>query len=80
MREECFLQIAQIKGWVACCQNKILLWIFGNLALKLGGVERPLIQWSVEGGGANIFYTLSVIIRSLIYLIIRFTLHNVLWV
>ena len=80
MREEYFLQIAQIKGWLVCYQNKILLRIFGNLTLKLSGVERSLIQWSVEGGGANIFYTLSVIIRSLIYLIIRFMLHNVLWV
>ena len=80
MREEYFLQIAQIKGWLVRCQNKILLWIFGNLTLKLGGVERSLIQWSVEGGAANIIYTLSVIIRSLIYLIIRFMLHNVLWV
>ena len=54
-------------------QNKMALWKFGNLVLKRGS----LIKW---GAGASLFFLLSAIIISLIYLIIWFTLHNVAWV
>ena len=42
-------------------QNKMALWKFGNLVLKRGS----LIKW---GAGASLFFLLSAIIISLIYL------------